>query len=57
MSAAHATRTRLVAEIEADTSLDVAARCAIYEDLLWKHERLTQEALAAVSSGRCRLDR
>ena len=57
MSAAHATRTRLVAEIEADTSWDVATRCAFYEDLLWKHERLTQDALSAVSSGRCRLDR
>ena len=57
MGPVDATRAGLVAEVEADPALDAEARCALYEDLLREHERLTSVALLATSGGRCSLDR
>ncbi len=56
MEVASVTRAALEARIESDPALSREARCALLRELLEDHERLTATALAAASSGRCRLD-
>lgn len=50
------TREALEARVASDPTLSRDARCALFRELLAEHERLTPAALAAASSGRCRLD-
>ena len=49
------TRDALEARVASDPTLSRDARCTLFRELLEEHERLTAEALAAASSGRCRL--